>query len=105
MRFVNRKHAFLALQNKNNLRKINGFQNVYIIENLCPVFKSLYQKCRKLKTDNIITHLWTHNGIINIKYTDSRNEKPIQVIHEEDYDYYFEEEDNCLFTEDEDNDN
>ena len=58
IRFVNRKHAFLALQNKNKLRTINGFQNVYIIENLCPVFKSLYQKCCKLKIQlNICGHI------------------------------------------------
>lgn len=53
VRFLNRKHAFLALYNKNSLRKITGYQNVYIIENLCPLFKSLYQKCLKLKADNM----------------------------------------------------
>ena len=103
VRFVNRKHAFLALFNKNNLRKTTGYQNVYIIENLCPLYKSLYQKCRKMKADKTINHLWTHNGIINIKFSDSRNEKPVQIMHEEDFDYYFNEEDKCQWTEDEDN--
>ena len=102
VRFVNRKHAFETLSKKRNLKSC-GMNNLFIIENLCPVFKSLYEKCKKLKKDNTVNHVWTHNGTINIRYSDSRYEKPIQILHEEDYDYYFPEElDICQWSEDED---
>ena len=101
VRFVNRKHAFQALLNKRKLKSC-GLNNLFIIENLCPVFKTLFEKCRKLKYENIVKYVWTHNGIINIRYTDNRNEKPLQILHEEDYEFYFCDHDICEWTEDED---
>ena len=97
VRFVNRKHAFESLKNKKKLNICEekmGLKHLYIIENLCPVYKSLFEKCRKLKKDNKIKHLWSYNGVINIRYTDSRNENPIKLYHEEDFNYYFSHEEN-----------
>ena len=94
VRFVNRKHAFLSLKNK---RQINiseekmGLKHLFIIENLCPVYKQLFEKCRNLKKENRIKHLWTHNGTINIRFTDDRKERPLRLYHEEDYLYNFED--------------
>ena len=80
-----------------------GFKNLFIVENLCPIYKSLFEKCKKLKKEKRIKHLWTYNGVINIKYTDENNEKPKRIYHQEDFDYYFYAvEENNWSTEDED---
>ena len=92
VRFINRKNAFDALKNKKELHLCEetlGFKSLFIVENLCPVFKSLFEKCRSLKYEHKIKHLWTHNGIINIRLTDNRKENPIRLYHDEDFDYYF----------------
>ena len=92
VRFINRKNAFDALKNKKELYLCEeklGFKSIFIVENLCPVFKSLFEKCKSLKYEYKIKHLWTHNGIINIRLTDNRKENPIRLFHHEDYDYYF----------------
>ena len=95
IRFVNRKHAFLSLKNKKkliNCEEIMGLRHLFMVENLCPTYKHLFEKCKKLKQNNIIKFLWTKNGIIQIRYTDNKNETPIKILHEDDYDYYFGDE-------------
>lgn len=58
VRFLNRKHAQIALINIKRLKEIDG--HVEIIENLCPLSKSIYDKCLKLRDQNKIDHTWTY---------------------------------------------
>ena len=36
-----------------------------------------------------IHNVFTRNGSIHIKFTDSKNEKPTKIFHDEDYEFYF----------------
>ena len=63
-----------------------GVENLKIYENLCPEYKSIFNECYKLKSDGKITKMWTFNGIVNIKYTDTIDEKPTKIFHIDDLD-------------------
>ena len=89
VRFINRKHAKETLANKKNLSYLPEYKNVYIIENLCPRYKAIYDNCMGLKKKNLISHLWTFNGTIFIKKSDNRNEKPKRILHVSDLEYFF----------------
>ena len=94
IRFLNRKDAFAAKKNRKILKSLDSdgdfnYKSLFIVENLCPAYKALFEKCRRLRHQGDIKFLRTHNGTINIKYTDNRKEKPIKIEHLNDYDYYF----------------
>ena len=86
VRFVNRKDAILCLKFKRNLFKCKsmGYNNLYIVENLCPAYKSIYENLMQLKDDGKINKVWSFNGIINYKRTDDERERPFKVLHEYD---------------------
>ena len=81
VRFVNRKKAISCLKNRRKLKNSNNYKELYISENLCPAYKSIYDKCYKMKKDGIIKKMWTFNGIVNIKYSDSERERPLKLFH------------------------
>ena len=95
VRFINRKDAISSLINKKKLPKAksiaNDFNRIFIIENLCLDNKRIFDKCYKLKSDNIIKRLWSFNGVVNIKFSDSRDEWPTKIYHFSDIDYYIHE--------------
>ena len=94
VRFLNRKDAYFCLENKKELlacKNKMGFKNLFFVENLCPFYKELYNKCKKLKEENKIKHVWSHHGVVQFRFTDSRREKPKKLYHHEDLDYYFPE--------------
>ena len=88
IRFLNRKDAILCLKSKRNLFQCKslGYSNIYIIENLCPANKSIYDQLSHLKEEGIIKKIWTYNGIVNYKRTENEHEKPIKIFHEYDID-------------------
>ena len=91
VRFVCRQHARECLYNKRKLTYIPEYKNLYIIENLCPRYKEIYEQCLKMKKTKDIKHVWTYNGTICIKKSDNRNEKPIKILHVNDLNYYIPE--------------
>ena len=116
VRFINRKNAYTAKKNKKQLMNIHtsndnsikGMKKLFIVENLCTAYKKLFNKCRDLKRNHEygIKHLWTYNGTINIRFSDDKNENPIQISHMEDYEYYFPDEikrEDIIYSENEEN--
>lgn len=99
VRFLNRKHAIESLQNKKHLNgcKRKFGYSIYIHENLCPSYKSIYEKCKNLMDDGDIKQLWTYNGVINCKYSNESSENPTKIYHYEDLQYYFPEKDERIF--------
>ena len=91
VRFINRKDAIDCHKNKKQLPKAkslgNGFGNIYIIENLCPENKRIFDRCYKLKSQGIIKKLWSFNGVVNIKFSSDYEEKPTKIFHYDDIDY------------------
>ena len=91
VRFVNRKDAIKCLKSKRNVYKCKsmGYNNLYIAENLCPAYKSIYENLIQLKDNGIINKVWSFNGVINYKRTDDEREKPLKVFHEYDIENIF----------------
>ena len=82
IRFVNRKRAYQCLENRKYLKNIvREFGTLLIEENLCPKYKSIHEKCSKLKDHGKIKQLWTYNGIVHYKKTDRVNERGTKVFH------------------------
>ena len=83
VRFVNRKSAFSMLKNK---RKLNSgkFKRYFIIENLCPYNKRIFNRLYRLKKNKDIHSLWTYNGNIFVKVRE--NDERQQVFHLNDID-------------------
>ena len=90
IRFINRKRAISCLQNRKYLKEtIPEYPNLYLFENLCPRYKSIMDECKKLKNTGEIRKVWTFNGTINFKKTDSQNERPKKLFHIYDLNKYF----------------
>ena len=90
VRFICRQHVQEIFTNKKNLQyAVPEVKGLYIVENLCPRYKNIFDHCNELKNNNKLRHLWTYNGNIFIKLSDSRNEKPKKILHLNDLDYYF----------------
>ena len=81
VRFVNRQDAYDALERRKLLKGIPGHQNIYIIENLCPKYQEIYDKCNELKRDHSINRAWTYNGIVHYKTSNQRNSRGKKVFH------------------------
>ena len=89
IRFTNRKRSYQCFSGRKYLNDIWEYPNIYIHESLCFKMMNLYDDCMELKSQGIIKKLWTHNGIINIKKTDSYYERPYKIYHDEDITRYF----------------
>ena len=91
VRFLHRKDAIFILKNKRNTRLCNelGYYKLNITENLCPAFKSIFEEMKELKNIGSIAKVWTYNGHINYKITDSDQEKPRVIYHDSELsDFY-----------------
>ena len=88
VRFISRKHAILALKNKKQLINSPDFNKYIITENLSPRNREIYDKCYQLKREGTFKSLWTYNGRIHIKFTDSYDERPTKIFHFDDIDYH-----------------
>ena len=85
--FTNRKFVEkLLLSRKNEIDFSSlGFPEgatIFINENLCPKYRSLWGKCRKLKASREIKYVWTKNGTVKIRKDDSSSVHKIE--HEKD---------------------
>ena len=89
VRFICRKHAKECLVNRKKLNyMVPEFQELNIVENFCPKYKSLYDYCMELKVKNKIKHIWTFNGTIFIKTSDNKNEKGKKILHWNDLQFH-----------------
>ena len=85
VRFINRKAAYIALENQHMLRKNPQYNKMFITENLCPIYKNVFNKLYKAKKEKKIANVWTRNGLVHVK-TDikERNSTIIRSIEEAD---------------------
>ena len=88
VRFINRKHAILALKNKKLLATKPHFKNYIITENLGPKNREIYDNCYKLKRAGKFRSLWTYNGRVHVKFTDRYDEQPTKIYHFDDIEYH-----------------
>ena len=91
VRFVNRKDAIFALKSKHKLKTcaVLGYHNLRLFENLCPLYRSMYESLSGEMAKGNIKQLWTYNGTINYKVTHNEWEIPKKLHVESDIDRYF----------------
>ena len=91
VRFVNRKTAFATLKNKKKL-KSGEYKHYYVIENLCPYNKKIFNTCYRHKKNKELHSVWTYNGNVFVKVHEGGDR--VQVEHLDDIDNLFDDEDN-----------
>ena len=90
VRFTNRKRVYQCLKNRKHLRQaIPKYPNIYIIENLCPKYRSIFDTCSKLRREGKIKSLWSYNGTVQFKTTDDKNERSNKIFHFSDLEEHF----------------
>ena len=93
VRYLNRTSAFSCLLNAKLLNKSSNlmYKKIFITENLCPINKKIFNRLYKMKKGKTIFNVWSFQGHVYFKCSDSREERPIHIKHPEDIDYYFKE--------------
>ena len=82
VRFTNRKIAYYALRNRKHLKwYYPAFPNLFIVENLCPRYKSIFDKCMELKRDGKIQYVWSYNGTVHYKTPGEQDGYGTKVFH------------------------
>ena len=88
VRFVNRKLVEKIISVRKESANINnnvvGFPEnteIFINENLCPYYRGIFGKCRKLKKNNKMKYLWTVIGEIRVRRDDTST--AIKVTHDD----------------------
>ena len=91
VRFLHRKDSIQCLKLRRNLNqcKYLGYNNLKIVENLCPFFRSIFDDLTTLKNEGQVNKVWTFNGIPNYKVTDDISEKPVKVFHEYELEKFY----------------
>ena len=94
VRFLHRKDAINCLRKKKYLYvcKSLGYENLEIVENLCPSYKSILEDMDQLKKHGSISKYWTTNGSIKYKVTESEHEIPIKDLHQSELNDFFQSE-------------
>ena len=63
IKFLNRKNSINCLKNRKKIKKLsNKYNNLYIIDNLSPYNKKIFNKLYKMKQDDSIFKVWSYNG-------------------------------------------
>ncbi len=81
VRFLNKKTAFALLKKKKNL-KSTKFKNYYVIENLCPFNKKIFNKLYKLKKEDEIRSVWSYNGQVYVQLEEDGERIQVQHLDE-----------------------
>ena len=91
-KFVNRKSAESAKRNGKKLKDMDKNKlsfdakgKLYINESLCPAFRKIHWKSKKLYDGKLIDSFWTHNGTPKIKIGEITH----VLSHESDIDKLF----------------
>ena len=101
IRFTNRKFVSDILVNKKKLsvpsikESIKMDTNVFIVDNLCPEYSSIFRSCRYLRKKGLLDNVWTFNGMIQIKINENDRYKK-SILHIDDLYHYIPEAENYL---------
>ena len=84
--FTNRKFAKQALCNRKKLKSIDKStlvltNDVFVNKNLVPVNNRISYNCRKLKHQNLISKMYTVNGMVHLISNNIKKGKPVKVLH------------------------
>ena len=76
VRFVNRKNAFTCLRNLKKLNSSNTpeYRKLYIVENLCPSYRKIFNYLYKMKKEQKNNNVWSYNGNVFFKKSPDDND-------------------------------
>jgi len=86
VKFSRRKDISKIFLNKKKLKHVDENSllipentRIYINESLCPAYRDIWHKCKKLWNEKRIARFWTSNGAVRIKIKQLGN--PIVITH------------------------
>ena len=89
IKFSCRRKSSEVLNKKKKLKNLdigkyglNDGSRIYINECHCPYYRGLWDKCKGLWQDKVITSFYTIKGILRVKK--SEHDKPVAITHYED---------------------
>ena len=88
VKFLNRKDAYQAYKNRTLLKKINEYKKIFIIENLCPKNRRIFNRLYRLYKNGVIYDVWTHLGHVFATFTE---DEEVQIKEEKDIDKYLDD--------------
>ena len=96
VRFTNRKIAIDCFRKKKLLKEHHDpvVNSCFVSENLSPAMKEIMDECKALQHDNLITSVWSFNGIIKIKFNNGFEVNTRKIFHLNDLDFLYNSEDN-----------
>lgn len=94
VRFLNRKDAISILKKRRQILNLNGknrkFNKLFVIENLCPYNKKIFNKLYNMKKSKEINSVWSYNGKVFMRINKDGETLFIQQLS--DIDYFMEED-------------
>ena len=94
VKFTRRKDCKQILKVKKDLRELNMGDldlprgtNIYINQSLCPYYRILWSKAKRLQNIGLINNFYISSGTIKIKVTE--NGSPITITHLDDFEIHF----------------
>ena len=86
VKFVNRKDCTNILRVKKDLKHLDPSKRsfsegtkIFINESLCPYYRGIWNKCKKLRANQKLHQFYTINGIVRVKLEE--NSPPRSIIH------------------------
>ena len=87
VKFLNRKDTKIVYSNRNKLKRLP--ERIFLIENLCPEHKSIFNRLYKLYKQEEIYDVWTKNGDVFAIF----DYESVEIQIESDIDYYLKKRD------------
>ena len=86
VKFVNRKDCTNILRVKKDLKHLDPTKlsftegtKIFINESLCPYYRGIWNKCKKLRANQKLHQFYTINGIVRVKLEE--NGPPKSITH------------------------
>ena len=70
---------------------ITEYRELFITENLCPANKQIFNYMYKLKKTGTINNVWTFNGEVFFRKSESQDDSSQKVAHIDGVDLYLED--------------
>ena len=93
VRFINRKNAYRCIRDSHKSKRSKNvdYRKLYVIENLCPANKNIFNFLYKLKKLEKIKNVWSYNGSVSYQLIDSVDDSSERADHMDDLEYMYDE--------------
>ena len=81
IRFVNQKHAVAAVKNRHKLKFLSHLKGIFITDNLCLYYRSIFDDLFNLKQQGVVNQVWSYSGKVSFKSTPNHRARGTRVGH------------------------